>query len=82
VIQADSVHPVMRMVNEGLNVTLGTDDPSISQITLTNEYARVCEQLGMPQAKLKERILAAGKAAFMPDLERRKMLDEIKVKLI
>jgi adenosine deaminase len=82
VVLPDSVHPVMRMVDEGLNVTLGTDDPSISQITLTNEYARVCEQLGMPKAKLKERVLAAGKAAFLPDLERRKMLDELKVKLI
>jgi adenosine deaminase len=82
VIPTSSVHPVMKMLNEGINVTLGTDDPSISQITLTDEYTRVCEELDMPQPRLKERILAAAKAAFLPELERRKLLDEIKVKLI
>jgi len=82
VIPPSSVHPIMRMLSEGLNVTLGTDDPSISQITLTDEYFRVCEELDMPQPKLKERILAAAKASFLPDLERQKLVDELKVKLI
>ena len=28
----------MKMLNDGLCITIGTDDPSISQITLTDEY--------------------------------------------
>jgi adenosine deaminase len=64
-------HPLGKMLTAGLNVTLGTDDPSISQITLSDEYRRVCEDLGIPREILKERILAAIKASFLPEAERK-----------
>ena len=73
VVPASKEHPLMKMLKEGLNVTLGTDDPSISQITLTDEYHRVCEDMDLSLPKLKERILAAAKAAFLPDQERQKL---------
>ncbi len=38
-----SEHPLKKMIAAGLNVTLNTDDPSISQITLSNEY-KVAEE--------------------------------------
>jgi adenosine deaminase len=43
VVQPFEVHPIMKMVKAGLNVTIGTDDPPISQITLTEEYHRIYE---------------------------------------
>jgi adenosine deaminase len=82
VIPASTEHPLMKMLNEGINVTLGTDDPSISQITLTDEYHRVCEDMDMSQSNLKDCILAAAKAAFMSDQEQLKLVDELKLELI
>jgi len=82
VAPASRKHPLMAMLHEGLNAILGTDDPSISQITLTDEYRRACEELSLSQSKLKERILAAARASFLPDGERRKLVDELKVALI
>ncbi len=82
VIPASTEHPLMKMLNEGINITLGTDDPSISQITLTDEYHRVCEDMDLSLPKLKERILAAAKAAFLSDQERQKLVDELKIELI
>jgi adenosine deaminase len=82
VIPATLEHPVMNMLNAGINVTLGADDPSISQITLTDEYHRVCEDMDLSQSRLKERILAAAKAAFLPDSERQALVDELKQELI
>jgi adenosine deaminase len=82
VMQASLEHPLMKMLKEGINVTLGADDPSISQITLTDEYHRVCEDMELSQSKLKELILAAGKAAFLPDQERQNLIDELKLELI
>ena len=38
-------HPLLRMIEAGLHVSLGTDDPGISQITLSGEYRLACEQL-------------------------------------
>jgi adenosine deaminase len=74
-------HPLMKMLRDGLCVTIGTDDPSISQITLTDEYQRACEELEMPQQMLKERILVAAQAGFLPDAEREKLVNELKQEL-
>lgn len=74
-------HPVMAMIAAGLNVTLGTDDPSISQITLSDEYSRVCEDLGMSPAMLKERIMAAAQASFLPDAELKLLVQEFRKEL-
>jgi adenosine deaminase len=82
VVPGSKEHPVIKMMEEGINVTIGADDPSISQITLTDEYHRICEDMGMSHSKLKDRILAAAKAAFLPDKERQALIDELKLELI
>jgi adenosine deaminase len=82
VVSPSREHPVIKMIEAGLNVTLGTDDPSISQITLTDEYHRVCEDMDLAQSKLKESILSAAKAAFLSKPERQKLIDELKLELI
>jgi adenosine deaminase len=82
VVPANTIHPLMKMLNEGINVTLATDDPSISQITLTDEYHRACEDMDLSLARLKQCILAAAKAAFLPGKERQHLVDELKLELI
>jgi adenosine deaminase len=66
-------HPLKKMIAAGLNVTLNTDDPSISQITLSDEYHIACEQLGLSLGTLHERVLAAVRATFLP-IDERNML--------
>jgi len=74
-------HPIRRMLDAGLNVTLDTDDPSISQITLSNEYKVATEQLGLEISVLKQRILAAAQAAFLPEAERTKLVHQFEKQL-
>jgi adenosine deaminase len=69
-----SVHPFTRMLSLGLNVTINTDDPSISQIRLSDEYRRSCESLGLSPEDLQERITAAAEASFLPADERRELV--------
>lgn len=71
-------HPLPRMIEKGLNVTINTDDPSISQITLGNEYRAVVEDLRISREVLKERILAAAQASFLPENDKKKLLDSLK----
>jgi adenosine deaminase len=71
VVNALDGHPIQQMLEAGLNVTIDTDDPSISQITLSDEYQVVCEQIGFTIDLLRERILAAARAAFLPREERK-----------
>lgn len=70
-------HPVMRMIEAGLNVTLNTDDPSISNITLSDEYRLACEVLGLSVQSLRQKVLAAAEAAFLPNDERTALVASI-----
>ena len=72
-----SEHPINQMIREGLNVTINTDDPSISRIDLSNEYQTVSEVFGMPIAILEERVLAAARASFLPDEMSRRLTAKI-----
>ncbi len=69
-------HPLMKMLEAGVNVTINTDDPSISRITLSHEYYTACEDLRMPQSTLKQRILAAAQACFLPENEKEKLVKQ------
>ena len=67
-------HPLPLMLAAGLNVTINTDDPGISQITLSDEYRQACEKLGLTIPDLHGRILAAARASFLPDQERQDLI--------
>src|SRR5512146_2321428 len=76
VVQSLGTHPLLRMLDSGLNVTINTDDPSISRITLSHEYYTACEDLHLPQATLRERIAAAARASFLPEDEKENLVDQ------
>ncbi|MDP2977036.1 MAG: adenosine deaminase [Anaerolineales bacterium] len=78
VVPSLEAHPLLKMLEAGLNVTLATDDPGISQITLGDEYRQACETLGMTRQVLDERLLAAARAAFLPDEERAGLVSRLK----
>jgi adenosine deaminase len=77
VIGSLDTHPLMKMLEAGLNVTINTDDPSISRITLSHEYYTACEDLRMTQPTLRERILAAAKACFLPEDEKEELATKL-----
>jgi adenosine deaminase len=81
VFPALTVHPLPRMLSLGLNVTLNTDDPSISQITLSDEYRTAVENLGLSLAQLRECILAGARAAFLPEDEKRALINSLEQEL-
>lgn len=78
VVETLEEHPLMRMFENGLNVTINTDDPSISRITLSHEYYNACDALQMPQYTLKERIVAAAQAGFLPQNEKEKLVSKLR----
>jgi adenosine deaminase len=77
VVDSLDTHPLMRMLAAGLNVTINTDDPSISRITLSHEYYTACEDLRMPQNVLKQRIVAAAHACFLPEAEKDRLAQQL-----
>ena len=74
-------HPLSKMIAAGLNVTLNTDDPSISQITLSNECRVAVEELKISKDVLKQRMLAAVQAGFLNVADKKKMLESLQKEL-
>lgn len=77
VVKSLEAHPLLKLFENGINVTINTDDPSISRITLSHEYYTACDGLQMPQYTLKERIVAAAKAGFLPATEKEKLVTQL-----
>ena len=78
VVQSLDTHPLMGMLDAGVNVTINTDDPSISRITLSHEYYTACEDLHMPQSILRQRIVAAAEAGFLASGEKVELVNQLK----
>jgi adenosine deaminase len=78
VVDPSIEHPLLNMLEAGLNVTVNTDDPSVSRITLSHEYQRVCEELDVALDVLKYSVITSAQAAFLPDDEKLKLAVSLK----
>ncbi|MBN8580280.1 MAG: adenosine deaminase [Anaerolineae bacterium] len=71
-------HPLPQMIAHGLKVTVNTDDPSVSRITLSNEFQIAHEKLNVPMDALKQSILLAAESSFLADAEKAELLQSLK----
>ena len=67
---------------DGLNVTINTDDPSISKINLSSEYQAVHKDLGISMDRIGTRVKAAAQAAFLPAGLREKLSGAIETEFM
>ena len=63
-------HPLPDFYRLGIKVTLNTDDPSISDTTLSDEYYLAIAGMGLEMADLKTMIMTAVRATFLPPNEK------------
>jgi adenosine deaminase len=66
-------HPLRDLYQLGVAVTLNTDDPSISDTTLTDEYMVAVKGMGLSLRDLRIFNRNSIRAAFMPEHERRRL---------
>ena len=67
-VQLMSYHPLLDLYRLGVKVTINTDDPSVSDTTLTDEYRLVVMGTGLRISDIKVMIMTAVQAAFLsPD---------------
>jgi adenosine deaminase len=67
------LHPLRDLYVLGVNVTLNTDDPSVSDITLTDEYMVAIMGLGVQLRDLRQYLRNAIEAAFLPVHEKQEL---------
>jgi adenosine deaminase len=71
VVSGIGAHPLSRMIDAGLRVTLNTDDPQVSGITLGGEYEVARRECGLSEQTLQGLVLTAAQASFLPEREKR-----------
>ncbi|MCK6576766.1 MAG: adenosine deaminase [Anaerolineae bacterium] len=66
VIGTYAEHPITALYQAGVRTTLNTDDPLISNITLSDEYAAAMRLLKFSIGDIRRHILTAADSAFLP----------------
>ena len=74
-------HPVRRYFDDGIMVSLHTDNRLMSGTTMTEEYARAAEHLRFSDGELVELILNGFKSAFLPRHEKLALLAKVEAEV-
>jgi aminodeoxyfutalosine deaminase len=66
-------HPLPRLLDEGLYVTINSDDPPMFNTTLTDEYLRAAQILGCGAETIEQLAINAVRASLLPEPSRVEM---------
>ena len=69
-------HPLYAFYQYGIPVTVNTDDPSISNTTLTDEFLVEIGVAAVPYKDLCNMVVNAARAAFLPETEKQQLVDK------
>lgn len=64
-----AAHPLPRLLDAGLYVTLNSDDPPMFNTTLTDEYRHAAATFGLDRSALEALVLNAVRATLLPPAE-------------
>ena len=73
-----AAHPFRKFLDEKMRVTLNTDDPGISNITLTHELELAAREFALTSKQIEELQAVAGRAAFAEKSIRDELLIALK----
>ncbi len=76
VVRSLTHHPLLDMLALNLQVTINTDDPSVSDTTLTDEYMVATVAVGIGIEQIVKTNLTAINAAFLSDEEKRRLREQ------
>ncbi len=68
-------HPLFAFYQIGIPVTINTDDPSICNTTLTDEFEVAINGANVPFRVLPQMVLNAAQAAFLPKPEKARLIE-------
>jgi adenosine deaminase len=70
-------HPVRKMFDDGMFVTINTDDPLFFRTTLLEEYWNCYDKLRFTLPEIKQLICNSFNAAFLPEDEKRTYIQQV-----
>jgi adenosine deaminase len=79
--KAFTQHPLRDLFHMGVLTTINTDDPSISDTTLTDEYNVAVETMGFSVNEIQQMIVNSAHAAFLPPDEKKNLTERFEARL-
>ena len=76
VFESFDKHPLPKLIDEGLYVTVNSDDPPMFNTTLTNEYQQIAHHFGFDANQIEGLVMNALNATFLPADKMKAMQDE------
>ena len=64
------VHPLIALYQQGIKTTINTDDPLICNVTMSDELGQVMQTMPLTMDDVKQNILTAAQASFLPSDQR------------
>jgi adenosine deaminase len=71
------LHPLPRLIEAGLYVTLNSDDPAMFNTTLTQEYNRAAQSFGFDAPLLEKLVMNAAQAALLPPEKKAHLIQRV-----
>ncbi|MEF9604783.1 adenosine deaminase, partial [Paracoccus sp. PXZ] len=72
-----AAHPIARLADAGVRVTVSTDDPPFFHTTLSQEYQRLADAFGWAEAEFRQMNLWAVDAAFCDETTRTRLRKDL-----
>ena len=75
-VPAGTIHPILKLLREGLRVTVNTDNMTVSGTTVAGEFAYL-KSLGMTNEEKRRCLYNSAEAAFLPEEKKEALKREI-----
>jgi adenosine deaminase len=79
VVRSLTHHPLPDLFSLGLEVTINTDDPSVCDTTLSDEYLVAINISNLSISQIRQSIFKAVDAAFLPEAERNELREKFEL---
>lgn len=79
VVKSIKDHPIRKMMDKGLKISVNTDDPSISGIQLSDEFYILIYQLGFTLSEIHQLLINSIQGSFLEETEMQKLKSEFSI---
>lgn len=79
VVDKLSNHPLPDLIRQSVHTTINTDDPLVCNIDLSDEMALSVQYMKLTTDDLKHNILCAARSAFLPPVQRDKLVSDFQI---
>ena len=77
-VPSAAAHPFKKFLDEDVRVTLNSDDPAISNITLTDEFELAAREFKLTEPQIRELLVNAAQAAFAEPSVQRELVSRLR----